>query len=414
MFRTIKSRFVAYFGLFTLINSGLFVGMSFIFMFTVEDEFIHREVMEERHRLEQSYEATGEYSSPSKSYFRVYKHQEALPEKIQRSLEQYPKEKEIFGDNGLHYHIERLKFDDALLVSEVSKLLVVRGFTQPALIVLGVMAAIMLLLSALLAYFFSKRALKPLTELSELLNSCDPEHLPKGFAAPFANNELGALANSLEKALNEVSEFVERELQFTRDASHELRTPITSILGACELLQADKQLTPQQRGVFMRIHHAAENMQKTVESLLLVARGETQLTKQPVLVEPLIEQSIINYAEQISIKQLEIECEIEPGSTLNADSQSLQIIIENLVQNAVRYTEQGGIKVHARNGVFEIKDSGSGFDFQHAKQQGVKAKNSSGFGIGLSLVERLCGVNGLSLAVESSNLGTSIKLKSIS
>lgn len=412
MFRTIKSRFVAYFGLFTLINSGLFVGMSFIFMFTVEDEFIHREVMEERHRLEQSYEATGQYSSPSKSYFRVYKHQEALPEKIQRSLEQYPKEKEIFGDNGLHYHIERLKFDDALLVSEVSKLLVVRGFTQPALIVLGVMAAIMLLLSALLAYFFSKRALKPLTELSELLNSCDPEHLPKGFAAPFANNELGAFANSLEKALNEVSEFVERELQFTRDASHELRTPITSILGACELLQADKQLTPQQRGVFMRIRHAAESMQKTVESLLLVARGETQLTKQPVLVEPLIEQSILNYAEQISIKQLEIECEIEPGSTLIADPQSLQIIIENLVQNAVRYTEQGGIKIRARNGAFEIKDSGCGFDFQHAKQQGVKAKNSSGFGIGLSLVERLCGVNGLSLAVESSNLGTSMKLKS--
>ena len=227
---------------------------------------------------------------------------------------------EIFGDNGLHYHIERLKFDDALLVSEVSQLLVVRGFTQPALILLGILAAIMLLLSALLAYFFSKRALKPLTELSELLNSCDPERLPKGFAAPFANNELGAFANSLEKALNEVSEFVERELQFTRDASHELRTPITSILGACELLQADKQLTPQQRGVFMRINHAAENMQKTVESLLLVARGETQLTKQPVLIEPFIEQSILNYAEQISEKQLEIECEIEPGSTLNADS----------------------------------------------------------------------------------------------
>ena len=209
MFRTIKSRFVAYFGLFTLVNSGLFVGMSFIFMFTVEDEFIHREVMEERHRLEQSYEATGQYSSPSKSYFRVYNNQEILPEKIQRSLEQYPKEKEIFGDNGLHYHIERLKFDDALLVSEVSQLLVVRGFTQPALILLGILAAIMLLLSALLAYFFSKRALKPLTELSELLNSCDPERLPKGFAAPFANNELGAFANSLENALNEVSEFVE-------------------------------------------------------------------------------------------------------------------------------------------------------------------------------------------------------------
>lgn len=411
MFRTIKSRFVAYFGLFTLINSGLFVGMSFIFMFTVEDEFIHREVVEERQRLEQSYEATGLYSLPRKSYFRIYDNQNALPEKIQRSLEQYPKKKEIFGDNGLHYHIERLKFDDALLVSEVSQLLVVRGFTQSALILLGILAAIMLLLSVLLAYFFSRRALKPLTELSELLNSCDPEHLPKGFAAPFANNELGAFANSLEKALNEVSEFVERELQFTRDASHELRTPITSILGACELLQADKQLTPQQRGVFMRINHAAENMQKTVESLLLVARGETQLTKQPVLIEPFIEQSILNYAEQISEKQLEIECEIEPGSTLNADSQSLQIIIENLVQNAVRYTEQGGIKIHARNAVFEIKDSGCGFDFQHAKQQGVKAKNSSGFGIGLSLVERLCGVNGLNLNVDSSPEGSMITLR---
>ena len=411
MFRTIKSRFVAYFGLFTLINSGLFVGMSFIFMFTVEDEFIHREVVEERQRLEQSYEAKGQYSLPSKSYFRIYDNQNALPEKIQRSLEQYPKKKEIFGDNGLHYHIERLKFDDALLVSEVSQLLVVRGFTQSALILLGILAAIMLLLSVLLAYFFSRRALKPLTELSELLNSCDPEHLPKGFAAPFANNELGAFANSLEKALNEVSEFVERELQFTRDASHELRTPITSILGACELLQADKQLTPQQRGVFMRINHAAENMQKTVESLLLVARGETQLTKQPVLVEPLIEQSILNYAEQISAKQLEIECEVEPGSTLNTDPQSLQIIIENLVQNAVRYTEQGGIKIRARNAVFEIKDSGCGFDFQHARKQGVRAKNSSGFGIGLSLVERLCGVNGLNLKVDSSPEGSMITLR---
>jgi signal transduction histidine kinase len=90
----------------------------------------------------------------------------------------------------------------------------------------------------------------------------------------------------------------------------------------------------------------------------------------------------------------------------------VQIIIENLVQNAVRYTERGGIKIHARSGVFEIKDSGCGFDFQHAKQQGVKAKNSSGFGIGLSLVERLCVVNGLSLAVESTAEGSCIILKS--
>ena len=81
------------------------------------------------------------------------------------------------------------------------------------------------------------------------------------------------------------------------------------------------------------------------------------------------------------------------------------------MQNAVRYTEQGGIKIHARNGVFEIKDSGCGFDFQHAKQQGVKAKNSSGFGIGLSLVERLCDVNGLKLKVDSSPEGSMITLR---
>ena len=81
------------------------------------------------------------------------------------------------------------------------------------------------------------------------------------------------------------------------------------------------------------------------------------------------------------------------------------------MQNAERYTEQGEIKIRALNSVFEIKDSGCGFDFQYAKRQGVKAKNSSGFGIGLSLVERLCRVNGLLLEVESSSSGSMIVLK---
>ena len=159
----------------------------------------------------------------------------------------------------------------------------------------------------------SRKTIAPVVQLAELVKKTGPENLPTDFPKQFCDDEVGVLAKTLEHAMQRVEAFVDREHQFTRDASHELRTPVTVIKGAIELL---KQLPGnEQRSMnrpLRRIERSVNDMESTIEALLWLAREEAAIDPgQTCDVLPVVKDVIEQHRHLLADKPVEIDIDAE-------------------------------------------------------------------------------------------------------
>ncbi len=153
-------------------------------------------------------------------------------------------------------------------------------------------------LSSWLGYRFSRQAISPVIRLARQVEKFGPgllkdEEAITELATEDMDQEVAVLANALEEFSGRIRQFVERERNFTRDASHELRSPITVIKIASDVILQDAELDSKKRELVERIKRSASDMEELIEALLLLAReSEEQLSIEPVILNDLIEEEI--------------------------------------------------------------------------------------------------------------------------
>ncbi|MGD2098145.1 MAG: HAMP domain-containing sensor histidine kinase [Desulfobacterales bacterium] len=331
-------------------------------------------------------------------------------------------------DEGLHeaysgpdeYHIAVQKLLDGkkhlYLLYEVSAL----EFTEKRKLNIGFVLFGGVILITLLGWWIgrltSRKVIAPVIHLSDQVNRSGPENLPTNLSKDFIADEVGTLAAVLEQSMQRIEAFVEREHQFTRDASHELRTPVTVIKGAVEILR--KQLNPIEEPVLRpldRIQRQVTNMENIIEALLWLSREEisAENTKTfPVL--PLVRSTIEESRQLIVKKTIDISLAAEGNPVLGVPAPLFQIALSNLIQNAVRYTSNGHVSVHVRDDRLVVSDTGSGIkesDLDNITQPHIRGTDSNGFGLGLSIVKRLCDRFGWQFEIKSEvDRGTTAQL----
>ncbi|MBC8484485.1 MAG: HAMP domain-containing histidine kinase, partial [Bacteroidetes bacterium] len=262
----------------------------------------------------------------------------------------------------------------------------------------------------------ARKVIAPVVHLAEQVNKSGPENLPTNLSKSFFNDEVGVLAKALEQAMQRVKAFVDREHQFTRDASHELRTPVTVIKGALELLK--KQSNIKNRSTYRplhRIERSVTNMENIIETFLWLAREEEKIDpSQTCIVIPAVKKAIEQHKHLFMEKPVEIKVIAKGNPVLNAPAAVFQLAITNLVQNAFHYTKEGEINVYIGDDRVTVTDTGQGIaacDLPIVIQPYVHGKNSSGFGLGLAIVKRLCNRFGWLLEIESEvGKGTKVQL----
>jgi signal transduction histidine kinase len=243
--------------------------------------------------------------------------------------------------------------------------------------------------------------------LSDKVSNSRPENLPIDLSGDYIDDEVGTLASALEQAMKRVENFVKREHQFTRDASHELRTPVTVIKGAVELLQ--NQLSSDEKKSVLRpigrIQRQVNNMERIIDALLCLSREEVSTdNEQSFSVLPLVQDVIEENRPLLAGKSIEMNVVAKGNPTLRVPAPLFQIALTNLIQNAIRYTTNGHITVYVRDDRVLVSDSGSGIedlDLNNIVQPHVCGSVSNGFGLGLSIVDRLCNRFGWQLEIES-------------
>jgi signal transduction histidine kinase len=254
-------------------------------------------------------------------------------------------------------------------------------------------------LGFVLGVFVMRRAVAPVVQLANVVADIDLEHLSAGDhkrieSARFGDDEVGVLAGTIEKTLERISAFIARERYFTSSASHELRTPITVITGALELLE-QSDLSQADVKLVDRVRRATLDMKTTIEMFLCLAREtDDGLYDEQFFVMPMVSRAIDQQRYLLRGKLVDIDINEVAKPSVHGHPQAFSIAVNNLVRNAFEHTRdgQGPITILVKEHELLITNQlSSDSDGRHTS---TEALSSQGYGLGLGIVQRLCERNG--------------------
>jgi len=261
---------------------------------------------------------------------------------------------------------------------------------------------VFLILAALGGYWLSKRALAPVDHITQAARSIGAQDLSRRLAVPHTSDELERLADTLNEMLSRLEAAFQRITQFTADASHELRTPVSVMRTNAEIILRKPRSEQEYREALSKILDESEKVSRLIEQLLLLARADSgsaalQMTRSD------LKSAVQNACREASVlaeaKHLKFSESIPEKSVwVQGDSASLERLFMILLDNAVQYTSSGGqIEVHldAADGfaVADVRDTGTGIakeDIGHIfdrfyRADRARSRESGGTGLGLAI-----------------------------
>jgi signal transduction histidine kinase len=267
-------------------------------------------------------------------------------------------------------------------------------------------------LSFTLGAWSSRRVMKPVTDLANRLNMLSEERTPDRLSHHFADDEVGQLAAALDSYADRLHHLVERDREFNADVSHELRSPLTVITGATELLLAQPDLDPKVRTRMLRIARAARQSADITTALLHLVRAEQGTDKDSVAqnVSQVVSEVVHLYEPLIGNKDLKLLVREEDRVSVIAPESVLAVTVGNLIGNAMRYTASGEVVITIGNGKVVVEDTGPGIpeaELEHVFERHYRGQNISGkgAGLGLAIVKRICELYGWSIHFSNRETG---------
>ena len=283
--------------------------------------------------------------------------------------------------------------------------------------------SIALLVSLVLASRFSRSVTKPLQEIAEELLKLKDKN-PEFHFKHYKYDEMNVIADTTMKMSDAVKESMERiefekmvRTEFFSNASHELKTPLTSVRGYMELLENNMVTDEKMKRDFMsRIKKETDNMTELINDILMISRLETneaEVTLTDVRLAPLVKEVCYSLEPMAKEYQVDIQLNCRPLS-IHANTQQLRELFSNLITNAIKYNKpQGSVKVTVNSEPNEIiimvEDTGVGipedarqriFERFYRVDKG-RSKKVGGTGLGLSIVKHIVNYYQGSIEVES-------------
>lgn len=259
------------------------------------------------------------------------------------------------------------------------------------------------ILAGLVGWQLTKRAMHPMKDLATAARRIDIQQMQQRLPVRGAGDEVDDVARAFNDTLERLQNSVGQMKQFTASISHELRTPLTALRGEAEVALLEARSVEEYRRVLASQLEEFDKLTQMVNQLLVLARaeaGEIQWTDQSVDLSALA-ASLAEQMEPIAgAKNVHLEAEISPGIAVRGDSNWLERVILNLLDNAIKFTPEGGqarLRVGTENGsaVLQVEDTGVGippealphvFD-RFFRAEPSRSKHVEGVGLGLALAK---------------------------
>jgi signal transduction histidine kinase len=225
----------------------------------------------------------------------------------------------------------------------------------------------------------------------------------------------------LQKALERVSELSQLKSNFISNISHELRTPLTHIRGYLELLVSESlgKVTEEQRHALLVSQNSAGRLETLIEDLIMVslaARGEMSISHESIDIRSVANLAVKSAAEKAEVRGVLLNTMIDEDVPLvQADSQKIAWVLNQLIDNGIKFTPSGGrvivsVKCEGENLVIvSVTDTGIGIASEQQKDvfepfhqlDGSSTRHYGGTGLGLSLVREIVEAHGSMIEVQS-------------
>lgn len=270
--------------------------------------------------------------------------------------------------------------------------------------------AVIVFLAALGSCIIIGRSLRPLRRITESAREItDGSDLSRRIQLSPGRDEVHELADTFNEMMGRLERSFDAERQFTSDASHELRTPVTVILAECEMAEKMPEDTEAVQESVTEIHKQARKMSELIGKLLAYTRleqGTRRIDREKLDLSGLVED-VCEEQRTVAVRNITIECEASHDVLVNGDVALLISLVQNLVTNAVKYGKDGGhvwVKVYSEGSkaCVSVCDDGIGIGeedlaciwnrFYQADRS--RSDESRGIGLGLSLAQQIARLHG--------------------
>ncbi len=278
---------------------------------------------------------------------------------------------------------------------------------------LGLTVVVAFLTFAIGVWLLSRRVLAPVQRVTQAAARVSGKDLSQRVPVASTDDELRALAFSINHMLDRLQESFETQRRFTADASHELRTPVTAIVGHARYLLRRTQPTPEQVDSLTVIQREAERMGKLVNDLLELARADAgfQVHREPMNLVETLEAVRDGLAPVAGSAEIRVDCAV-PLLEVDGDPARLKQVVLNLVQNALNAGAHHVTLHLEREGAdarLEVLDDGPGIPSEalpHVFERfyrvdGARSTRGSGSGLGLAIVRWIVQMHGGRVEVRS-------------
>ena len=267
-------------------------------------------------------------------------------------------------------------------------------------------------------YFLAARALAPIDRMTRTARNISADDLSARLNLPATDDEVGRLSETFDAMLARLDHAFRRERQFTADASHELRTPLAAMQAILSVICEQRRTPADYEHTLADLADEVNRLQTLTESLLQLARIEAgkPTAREPIDLSTLLHDVADSMRPLAEAKALTLVCQVPAGLTLQGDTDDLIRLFVSLLDNAVKYTEQGGIslvasKLHDDSLSVVITDSGIGIapaHWPHIFERFYRVDQSRvtrGVGLGLALALEIARVHGGNIAVGAGDEG---------
>jgi two-component system heavy metal sensor histidine kinase CusS len=280
---------------------------------------------------------------------------------------------------------------------------------------------VLLLIAPLGGYLLAGRATRPVAQIIRVTNRLRPAQLEERLPIRGTGDELDQLSQTINHFLDRITAYLRQSREFTANAAHELRSPLTALQSSLEIALNANRTTEEYKEVLSVLLEECGQMRVLVNQLLLLAEqdaGQLRLHSQALRLDQIIANSLEMFQAVAEAADVELTTRRLKPATIHGDGHRLWQVANNLIDNAIKFTPaHGRVSVDFRldedkhECILEVSDTGTGIDphdlphiferFYQSDKGRPRETSSRGLGLGLSICQAVVAAHGGTIEVAS-------------